>query len=70
MGGRRAAAPTLTPLGLEIIENNGALLVGPNFKRIIDGYSEIKHLIPSFSPIFGDGKAGHFICDKIVKELK
>ncbi len=55
---------------VEIIENNGALLVGPNFKRIIDGYSEIKHLIPSFSPIFGDGKAGHFICDKIVKELK
>ncbi|MBK21210.1 MAG: UDP-N-acetylglucosamine 2-epimerase (non-hydrolyzing) [Flavobacteriales bacterium] len=55
---------------VEIIEEKAGILVGVEKKRIIEGYSVIKGLEPSFKPIFGDGMAGLFICQTILKELK
>ena len=54
---------------VEIIDEKAALLVGAEKERIIDGYSKIKSLQPSFKPIFGDGMAGLFICKTIVNEF-
>lgn len=54
---------------IEIIENNAALLVGANEDDIVEGYKKLQLLSPNFEPIFGDGKAGEFICNKILEEL-
>ena len=54
---------------VEILDEKAALLVGAEKERIIDGYSKIKSLHPSFKPIFGDGMAGLFICKTIVNEF-
>jgi len=55
---------------IEILEDNAAILVGANEQTIVDGFHKLKELQPTFSPIFGDGKAGSFICKTILEELK
>ncbi len=54
---------------VEIVANDAAILVGSDSNRIINGYDKIKSFIPSFPSLFGDGKAGHFICKTILKEF-
>tara|TARA_B100001173_G_scaffold277989_1_gene259741 strand:- start:1615 stop:2721 length:1107 start_codon:yes stop_codon:yes gene_type:complete len=54
---------------VEIVTNDAAILVGSDSDRIINGYDKIKFLIPTFPSLFGDGKAGHFICKTILKEF-
>lgn len=54
---------------VEIIDNNAAILVGAKTEKIINGYNQIQKLKPTFHNIFGDGKAGYFICETILKEL-
>ena len=54
---------------IEIIDEKAAILVGAEKERIIDGYTKIKTLKPSFKPIFGDGMAGSFICKTILNEI-
>lgn len=54
---------------IEIIDEKAAILVGAERERIINGYTKIKTLKPSFKPIFGDGMAGSFICKTILNEI-
>ena len=54
---------------VEIVKNNAAILVGSNSDRIIEGYHKINIINPSFLSLFGDGKAGRFICKTILNEF-
>jgi UDP-GlcNAc3NAcA epimerase len=55
---------------VEIVENGNAILTGSDYDKINDA---IKHLLSkndfTYPPIFGDGKAGQFICSKILSDL-
>ena len=55
---------------VEIVENNAAVLVGANKDDIVKGYQQMINLDAKFEPVFGDGKAGDFICQTILEELK
>ncbi len=56
----------------ELIESKNALLVGSDYDKITNGteyfLNEKKDLF--FSPLFGDGKASEFICQKIINTIK
>lgn len=55
---------------VEIVENNAAVLVGASKDDIVKGYQQMINLDAKFEPVFGDGKAGSFICQTILEELK
>lgn len=55
---------------VEIVTNKAAILVGANEQRIVEGFNELQKLEANFSSIFGDGKAGNFICKTIIEKLK
>jgi len=55
---------------IELVENGNALLAGHRPEEIIKSFNELtEKKSPSFPPIFGDGKAAHFICQTIVSGL-
>jgi len=54
---------------VEIIENNGGILTGPNGDKIIDAYHNLNDLDCTFEKVFGNGKAAEFICNKILKAI-
>lgn len=53
----------------EIIAEKAAKLVGANKQKMIAAYEELKQIECSFNPIFGDGKASEFICEKILETI-
>lgn len=55
---------------VEIVANDAAVLVGSNNEEIVKGYYKLQSLDAKFEPLFGDGKAGRFICKTILEELK
>lgn len=55
---------------VEIIDANAAVLVGAKTERIIEGYKEMLNLKASYTSVYGDGKAGTFICKTIIERLK
>ncbi len=55
---------------VEVVENNAAVLVGARKDDIVKGYQQMINLDARFEPVFGDGKAGSFICQTILEELK
>lgn len=54
---------------VEVIQNNGGILTGPNESKIKDAYFELDKLNCTFPPVFGDGKAAEFICKKILETI-
>jgi UDP-GlcNAc3NAcA epimerase len=53
---------------VELVENGTAIITDADKERILDAFSffaENKTL--SFPPVFGDGKAGIFICQQIIR---
>lgn len=52
---------------VEIIEAGTAVLVDADPDKISDGYEQLNHKNLQFPPIFGDGKAANFICDKLLE---
>lgn len=56
---------------VEIVEAGNAILCDASKERILNGFDHYKKNPPSSYPeIFGDGKAGHFICQEILKHLR
>jgi UDP-GlcNAc3NAcA epimerase len=55
---------------VEIVENGNAILADASKKRIITAFEDLtaKHDL-SYPPLYGDGKAAVFICEKIVNDL-
>ncbi|MBL7877985.1 MAG: UDP-N-acetylglucosamine 2-epimerase (non-hydrolyzing) [Cyclobacteriaceae bacterium] len=55
----------------ELVESGSALLVGTSPEKIMNAYSYLsgkKDL--QFPPLFGDGKASEFICDRILEIVR
>jgi UDP-GlcNAc3NAcA epimerase len=55
---------------VEIVENGNAILADASKKRIIIAFEDLtaKHDL-SYPPLYGDGKAAVFICEKIMNDL-
>lgn len=55
---------------VEIVENGNAILADASKKRIITAFEDLtaKNDL-SYPPLYGDGKAAVFICEKIVNDL-
>ncbi len=55
---------------VEIVENGNAILADASKKRIIEAFENlIAKRDLSYPPLYGDGKAAVFICEKIVNDL-
>jgi UDP-GlcNAc3NAcA epimerase len=55
---------------IEIVENGNAILADASYDRIISAsLSLLKKNDYTYPAFYGDGKAAHFICDKIIKDL-
>jgi UDP-GlcNAc3NAcA epimerase len=53
---------------VEIVENGNALLADADYDRICAGYDNLRSKTDwQWQPLFGDGKAAEFICQKIVE---
>lgn len=56
---------------VELIESKNALLVGNDFKLLCEGAKFFLENKPTyFENIYGDGKSAHFICQKIIDNIK
>jgi UDP-GlcNAc3NAcA epimerase len=54
----------------EILDNQAAILFKVNEGSLIQAYDKVQKLNPNFKDIYGDGKAGEFICNEILELLK
>jgi UDP-GlcNAc3NAcA epimerase len=56
---------------VELIESGTALLAGSNGKKIREAYKKLldQSRMLQYPPIFGDGKAASFICEKIIENF-
>ncbi len=56
---------------VELIESGTALLAGSDGKKIRDAYQKLRKQSAGlqYPPIFGDGKAAGFICEKIIENF-
>lgn len=55
---------------VEIVETGAALLTGADQTKIIAAYEHFsKGHACAYPPLFGDGKAAQFICEKIISDL-
>ena len=54
----------------EILDNKAAILFKSNEGSLIQAYEKVLKLSPNFKDIYGDGKAGEFICNEILELLK
>jgi hypothetical protein len=53
---------------VEIVENGNAILAGASRDRIVkDFYELIERDNLNYPPLFGDGKASYFICEKLLE---
>ena len=53
---------------VEIVENGSARICDADRKKILDGYHHFKSNPPlSFPPLYGDGKAAWFVCEKLLQ---
>ncbi|MBP7498089.1 MAG: UDP-N-acetylglucosamine 2-epimerase, partial [Bacteroidales bacterium] len=59
---------------IELVSNGASLITDADSSRIVDAYdhfsglnSDLCNNTVKFPPIFGDGKAAEFICEKILK---
>lgn len=55
---------------VEIVENGNAVLADASKERILAGFELLmnKHDL-SYPPLYGDGQAAKFICEKIIQDL-
>lgn len=56
---------------VELLESGTALLAGSNGKKIREAYKKLldQRGMLQYPPIFGDGKAASFICEKIIENF-
>jgi UDP-GlcNAc3NAcA epimerase len=55
---------------VEIVETGAALLTGADQTKILAAFEHFSHGHTCvYPPLFGDGKAAQFICDKIISDL-
>jgi UDP-GlcNAc3NAcA epimerase len=55
---------------IEILENGNAILADASYERIIAASLSLLNKTDFTYPAFyGDGKAAHFICEKIIQDL-
>ena len=55
---------------IEIVQNKAAIIADANKKNILNAYRHFEMANDlSFPPVFGDGHAAEFICEKILKEF-
>lgn len=56
---------------IELVESKNAKLVGSNFDLLCQGATYFLENKPQyFESIYGDGKSAHFICKKIIENIK
>lgn len=54
----------------EIVENGNAILADADSSKIVSAFEQlISRTYLSYPPFYGDGKAAHFICEKILSDL-
>ena len=51
---------------VEIVTHGAGVIVDADFDRILEGYSDLSTKQVSFPRLFGDGRAAHFIIEKII----
>lgn len=55
---------------IEIVENGNAILADASKSRILEAFEHLMNKSDlTFPPLYGDGKASEFICQKMVEEL-
>jgi UDP-GlcNAc3NAcA epimerase len=55
---------------VEIVENGNAVLADASKERILDGFELLMNKYDlSYPPLYGDGQAAKFICEKIIQDL-
>jgi UDP-GlcNAc3NAcA epimerase len=55
---------------IEIVENGNAILADASYERIISASLSLLNKTDFTYPVFyGDGKAAHFICEKIIQDM-
>lgn len=55
---------------VEIVSNGNALLAGSDYQKIVAGFNSLLAKSDfSYPPLYGDGHAAEFICQKILEEL-
>jgi UDP-GlcNAc3NAcA epimerase len=55
---------------VEIVENGNAKLADADYKRIMEAYEVLSNKKDyTFPDFYGNGKAGEFICEKIIEQL-
>ena len=55
---------------VEIVTHGAGVIVDADFDRIKNGYRELSSHKVIFPPLFGDGKAAHYILKKIIDYLE
>jgi UDP-GlcNAc3NAcA epimerase len=55
---------------VEIVENGNAIIADADYDKIINGYRLLKSKTDlTYPTLYGDGKAGHFICQEVLNLL-
>jgi UDP-GlcNAc3NAcA epimerase len=55
---------------VEIVSNGNALLAGSDYQKIVAGFNSLLAKSDfSYPPLYGDGHAAEFICQKILEDL-
>jgi UDP-GlcNAc3NAcA epimerase len=54
---------------VELVECGAAIIVGSDSQKIDQAYTHFQSTTLQFQPIFGDGKAAEFICDKMIENF-
>lgn len=55
---------------IEIVENGNAMLADADFDRIVNAYDHFSTKSDfNYPPLYGNGKAAEFICEKIIEHL-
>jgi len=55
---------------MEIVTHGAGVVADADFDKIFEGYKALSKHKVSFPPLFGDGKAAHFILEKIIDYLE
>jgi UDP-GlcNAc3NAcA epimerase len=55
---------------IEIVENGNAVLADASKEKILAGFDHLMNKTDlSYPPLYGDGQAARFICERIIEDL-